>query len=511
MLEWALGERPRIAINAFSMGAWATGVNMGEALELCGVVKSTGPDLDKILHTLEFFGPRWGYLLCGYPPFMKRVLDGMRQRGFPIADYEMHALVGGEGMTEELRRYLLGGFRSCYSGYGASDLELGIALETPEAVRVRGLLNDRAEVRREILEGDHRVPMVFQYNPLTHFLETNERDELLVTLNHSRVLSPRIRYNIGDEAKLMTRRDILERLRRLGHDVTAADGRGVSLPYLILFGRRDQTISIMGANIYAEDVERVVYAQPELARGFASFMLTVAEREDRSVFPRLFIEMARRASARTAAAGPGRPDPAVPGRDQRRLPPVADRGRGRPALRRGRFRLGSGTVRRGRAAHQEPLPREGCPVRRPLRGPVAVVILTATSGCALFGGQRESLTPQALGFEHFHNRDFGSPHQTGVPYALALAAIERYPELLGGDRQRFCEKFGIGFRPDRPDSLPSGFALRRDGITGIDFAMTNCSFCHSGQIGGHIVPGLGSRELRLNALNLSDRRCGLAR
>ena len=140
-------------------------------------------------------------------------------------------------------------------------------------------------------------------------------------------------------------------------------------------------------------------------------------------------------------------------------------------------------------------------MRRPLRGPIAVVILTATSGCALFGGQRESLTPQALGFEHFHNRDFGSPHQTGVPYALALAAIERYPELLGGNRQRFCEKFGIGFRPDRPDSLPSGFALHRDGITGIDFAMTNCSFCHSGQIGGHIVRGLGSRELRLNALN----------
>jgi hypothetical protein len=31
--------------------------------------------------------------------------------------------------------------------------------------------------------------------------------------------------------------------------------------------------------------------------------------------------------------------------------------------------------------------------------------------------------------------------------------------------------------------------------------MTNCSFCHSGQIGGRIIPGLGSRELRLNALN----------
>jgi len=78
------------------MSAWATGVNVGEALELCGVVKSTGPDLEKILHTLEFFGPEPGYVICGYPPFMKRVFDGMRERGFPIAEYELYAMVGGE-------------------------------------------------------------------------------------------------------------------------------------------------------------------------------------------------------------------------------------------------------------------------------------------------------------------------------------------------------------------------------------------------------------------------------
>jgi phenylacetate-CoA ligase len=290
LLEWGIGRRPRIAINAFSMGAWATGVNMGEALELCGVVKSTGPDLDKILHTLEFFGPKPGYVMCGYPPFMKRVLDGMRERGFPIAEYEMHALVGGEGMSEALRRYLLQGFRTCYSGYGASDLELGIALETPEAIRIRGLLNDHAHVRQAVLAGDHRVPMVFQYNPVMHYLETNDRDELLVTLNHSRVVSPRVRYNIGDEARLTTRRELLARVRALGHDPAGPRDETIDLPYLLLFGRRDQTISIMGANIYAEDVERVVYAQPELACGFASFMLGVAEQDDRAVHPRLSVE-----------------------------------------------------------------------------------------------------------------------------------------------------------------------------------------------------------------------------
>jgi len=290
LVEWGLGTRTFIALNAFSMGAWATGLNMALALEHCGPVKSTGPDLDKILHTLEFFGPKPSYLVCGYPPFMKRLLDAMREAGFPLADYEIHVIVGGEGMTEELRRYLLQGFRTCHSGYGASDLELGIAVETHESIWIRGLLNDDGAVRREILAGDHRVPMVFQYNPLTHFLETNERDELLVTLNHSQVLSPRVRYNIGDEARLVTRRELLGRLRDLGHDSARLDHDTVSLPYLILFGRRDQTISIMGANIYAEDVERVVYAQPELSQGFASFMLCVAEDDDRAVHPRLCVE-----------------------------------------------------------------------------------------------------------------------------------------------------------------------------------------------------------------------------
>jgi phenylacetate-CoA ligase len=290
MIDWALGERPRVALNAFSMGAWATGVNMGEALELHGVVKSTGPDLEKILHTLQFFGPKPGYLICGYPPFLKLVLDSMLQRGFPVADYELHGLVGGEGMSEEFRRYLLRHFRSCYSGYGASDLEMGIAVETPEAIEVRGLLNDRLDVREDLLQGDHRVPMVFQYNPMTHYMETSERDELIVTLNYSRVLSPRVRYNIGDEAKLFRRADLLRRLRELGAKVECPPDQVLPLPYLLLFGRRDQTISIMGANIYPEDLERVLYAEPELAAGLASFMISVADRGDGAVFPRLCVE-----------------------------------------------------------------------------------------------------------------------------------------------------------------------------------------------------------------------------
>jgi hypothetical protein len=45
----------------------------------------------------------------------------------------------------------------------------------------------------------------------------------------------------------------------------------------------------MGANIYPEDNERAIFAQPELA-GFASFIVRTGTRKEGSAFPHLSIE-----------------------------------------------------------------------------------------------------------------------------------------------------------------------------------------------------------------------------
>ena len=129
--RYAYGNGPLVTINAFSMGAWATGFNMSLGIMRHGIVKSVGPDIDKILSTLAYLGPTYRYLIAGYPPFVKHLLDEGARRGFPWADYELHALVGGEGMTEELRDVLLERFTSVYSGYGATDIEIGMAGESP--------------------------------------------------------------------------------------------------------------------------------------------------------------------------------------------------------------------------------------------------------------------------------------------------------------------------------------------------------------------------------------------
>src|SRR5918992_296648 len=214
--RYCFGEEPWITINAFSMGAWATGINMGVALERNGVVKNTGPDLDKILHTLEFLGSHRRYLMCGYPPFLKHVIDAARERGFPLEDFSLMALVGGEGMSEGLRDYLSPTFSPVYSGFGATDLEIGIAGETPLSVAIRRAARADEEVRHAVFGVDSRLPMLFQYNPLNHQIVVNDEGELVFTIARPHVLSPRVLYNIRDEGGVATFGEMEERLRVAG-------------------------------------------------------------------------------------------------------------------------------------------------------------------------------------------------------------------------------------------------------------------------------------------------------
>ena len=302
--RYAYGKGDLVTLNAFSMGAWATGFNMSLALNRHGLVKSIGPDIGKILSTLDYLGPSYRYLICGYPPFLKHLLDEGERAGFPWASFGLSALVGGEGMAEELRDRLLERFEVVYSGYGATDLEIGMAAESPVSVALRRMARARPEVRRDLFGGDPRLPMVFQYNPLIHYLETNQRGELLCTVSRLDLMTPRIRYNVHDAGGLLSYGGVRRSLSRLGLDIErlgtypeAAGPRGplpwsepLPLPFVYVFGRRDATISVMGANIYPEDLESIIYAEPELIRDLESFMLTMALDDDGNPRPGIALE-----------------------------------------------------------------------------------------------------------------------------------------------------------------------------------------------------------------------------
>jgi phenylacetate-CoA ligase len=288
----------RFVVNAYSMGAWATGTNTGIAMAQVAMVKNTGPDLRKIVDTLQHFGPGFDYIVTAYPPFLKHLRDLLDAEGFPWDRYRISGLVGGEGMTEALRDYLEERFVKVRSGYGASDLTIGMAGETDFSVWVRRRLRTDAALRAALLGPDeHRLPMVFQYNPLETYLETTPAGELLCTINSTEVLTPKLRYNVGDEGRLRSFPEVMAAIpaavRADAERAWRADR--MRLPLLFLFGRRDSTISYMGANIYPQDVEYGLYADDVLAPLLQSFCLEMQEQPD--LEPRPVVHLQLRADA----------------------------------------------------------------------------------------------------------------------------------------------------------------------------------------------------------------------
>ncbi|MFD4206936.1 phenylacetate--CoA ligase family protein [Micromonospora tulbaghiae] len=303
----AFPMRRPFVINAYSMGAWATGTTTGAAMARIATVKNTGPDLGKIVDTLREFGPGHDYLVTAYPPFLKHLRDRLDAEDFPWSRYRIFASCGGEGMTEALRDYLEQRFVRVRSAYGASDLTIGIGAETRFTVWLRRRLRTDAGLRAELLgRGEQRLPMVFQYNPFATFLETNDRRELLCTVTSPHVLQPRLRYNVGDEALLVPYRRIVELahadpVRRAEFRTAVAEER-MTLPLLLLFGRSDSTVSYLGANLYPQDVEYGLYTGNPYAAEISRFCLTLHEDAALETRPVIHVELRRPLDAGARAA-----------------------------------------------------------------------------------------------------------------------------------------------------------------------------------------------------------------
>ena len=203
-----------ILLNCFALGPWATGMNVSMSLVDVGILKSIGPDQKKLENTLELFGKNYRYLIFGYPPFIKQFVDSTK---LDLSSYRLDLIVGGEGISEGLRSYLLKTFQSVISSYGASDLEINVGVETELTINLRRLCTKNRELC-ERLFGRETAPMIFQYNALDYVIETNDAGELLFTIGRQTSAAPKIRYNLRDLGGVMSYRQLSARLAENGRD-----------------------------------------------------------------------------------------------------------------------------------------------------------------------------------------------------------------------------------------------------------------------------------------------------
>lgn len=291
------GDPRRILLNCFALGPWATGMHVSMSLADVGTLKSIGPDVAKLENTLKLFGPKYRYIVFGYPPFVKSFVDAT---SLDLSAYHLDLVVGGEGITEALRGYLRGHFKSVVSSYGASDLEINIGVETDWTIALRARCAQDPALCRALF-GRDTPPMIFQYNALDYFIEAQPNGEMLFTICRGSGAAPKLRYNLHDVGGTWTFRDLGAKLAASGLDAGALAPRFGCFPVLFVYGRSDLTVAFFGAKIYPADVEAVVLAHATLAPLVHSFQFECVE--DERVDRRLAIHLELAPGVEAAAVG----------------------------------------------------------------------------------------------------------------------------------------------------------------------------------------------------------------
>jgi len=277
-----------VLLNAFALGPWATGMNVSMSLVDRCVMKSIGPDAKKVIATLKLLGPSFRYVITGYPPFLKGLVESA---DLDWAKYDICAVVGGEGMSEPLRAALNRCFRKTISSFGASDLEINLAVETDFSIALRQALANNSALARDLCGEHEGLPMVFQYDPLNAFIESDSERNLLFTLNRLENVSPRIRYNLHDRGIVRSRAEVARVLadHRVRLDVP---GAALPLPFILHWGRQDSAVAFYGCKISPEDLQNVILRVPELGPRVENYALHPYEDASADKRLELWLELA---------------------------------------------------------------------------------------------------------------------------------------------------------------------------------------------------------------------------
>lgn len=279
MIEFGLknlvGKEPLFIINAFALGPWATGVNVTMSCVSFSKLKSLGPDKEKIVNTLMDFGSGQKYVIMGYPPFLKYLVDN---GDINWKDYDITFIFGGESMSEGLRDHLLKkGIKKVFSSLGASDLELNMSAENDFTISLRKLLDSNEKLREKMLEHTGALPMIFQYNPADFLFESSDEGELLVTICRPGYVTPKVRYNLHDRGHTLSLKEVYKMLEEFGIDKNELEDTQTDLPLLLHYGRADMTVSFFGSNISPTDIQETIYSQENLKEEVNSYFLEVDE------------------------------------------------------------------------------------------------------------------------------------------------------------------------------------------------------------------------------------------
>ncbi len=272
-------------LSAWSSGPWATGVKFCELMERIALVKNTTTDAKDVINTLNMFGKRKNYLIGGYPPFIKNLIDDNEDK-VDWKKYNIDLVIGGEGVTLDWVYHVkskLNPKAKIVSSYGASDIDIGVGFETPLCFELREAVSRDKDLQQELF-GKEGIPMIFQYNPTMHYIREaiskDGKQEFHITFLDWHAALPKIKYNLHDEGKQFTYNEMMKQLKihkpqfykKLQKSKKELKNI-LHLPFLCIFGRSDGTLSFDGANVFPHQVESSILLDKELSKATSRFKM----------------------------------------------------------------------------------------------------------------------------------------------------------------------------------------------------------------------------------------------
>ena len=259
-----------LVIDCFGMGVWIGGMITYQAFKHISergypmTIITPGISKREIFQALRNIGTKYDQIImCGYPPFLKDVIDEASDNGILWKNYSVKIIFAAEGFSEAFRDYIAErvGIKNIYRDimniYGSADLGT-MAQESPLAVLIRRLALSNQSLYMKLFGQASRLPTLAQYIP--NFISFEEKDSSVFCTGDN--VLPLIRYQIGDNGGVLSYKKIVEIFKEEGIDLISEIKKAeikdtvTELPFVYIYERSDFAASFYGAIMYPEYIKK---------------------------------------------------------------------------------------------------------------------------------------------------------------------------------------------------------------------------------------------------------------
>lgn len=265
-------KKSTLVVICFGMGVWIGGLITFRAFQQIAErgkslsIITPGINKKEILGTIKNLGGQFErVILCGYPPFIKDIIDEGEDYGIHWKKLNLRIVFAAEAFSEEFRSYIVkkSGMKNPFSDtmniYGSADLGT-MATETPLSILIRRLSLRNKNLYQALFSQTFRLPTLVQFNPLAVNFEEFE-GKILCTGNS---VVPLLRYDIGDRGGVYEFNKLLDICKKNGVDLLdeirySKIVKTVSrLPFVYIYERTDLSTKLYGAIVFPEHVREAL-------------------------------------------------------------------------------------------------------------------------------------------------------------------------------------------------------------------------------------------------------------